>query len=1204
MRQYPSDNGPYNNGPNEMNQYNNNGRNAVRYDREPVHIKLGRMSHSSAMFVLKTSLAFISVLIVMLGIAYAIISQGPVSLKFMVKPMEEAIQGELGNVTVRISDTVIQKAENGFGIVFRLKGLQLLNSEGSAIAQTPSAAIGISTWGLLTGRIAPSSVNFIGPELILEESENGNIGLAFSQKSSNASQESIARAGTQLQGNSATLGKRFGESFAAAKAQQTDLVQTLYNLIKNAREGNGSTSYLSQFGVRNAAFLIRTKEGNTQFRVPNIQINFKHKSNTSIISGKAKVTPNRGAWDLSFQTELNPNSQQISLVVNTNNLAPSALQNIFPNIKTLKVLKIPLKGSVQFNLSRSGELLSAESALEIKKGVLQFSPDRKGDLRIDRGNVEFKYDREKSHIQVLRSSLHWGGSHAVFSGGIQHGKDSNGIDFWQYLFQTEDAAIETEEFGIAKRKIDNWSARGYIIPSQKRINLEQLLIQSGKNFLDFSGDIIDAPDSPEILLTGKISPMKLTLFKQLWPRLAAPGARDWIGKRVTKGYITGGTVKIALAGGMLKKLAERTADINESSFDFQLGLQDLETYYVSDLPPMQAKTAVARFTGRKFAMDVPEAQIPLPSGQYVKIVNGNFSIPDLRTEVQTGNISFDTNGDAQLLLEFLNLPSLGYLKDAGFDAKSISGYTKSRLSLDLPLVKDVKFADMKMDGKVVLQKAAFANVAKNLNIDNGTITFGITEKGIDATGRIYLNGVPANMAWHRIFRGAADKQPGVRISASLNSEKLSRLNIPVGHFIKGDVPTTVTMRSDENGQQRMQLQADLNNAELILGKLGWSKPPGKRAALEMDIFRLPSGRTDIRSLKILGDDITISGQLSMAKDGKLDFFHFPAFSVNVVTQLVLKGRRDPKRGWKINVEGPTYDGRQFFKSIFSTGKVSKEQDNSADSSDVEVSVAINTVLGFSNTKMKNARVFLQQREGRLSVFEARGEIGKGRLLAKLKYADNEARILEAETNNTGYAFKMIGFYPNIESGETAIKVNLDAGSDRQSGTLWTRNFSILGGVVEKEVFSGSAEESSGIVGQERGFRRKIRQLRERVPFDSMKVKFSTGNGIFQLHESFIKGPSLGVFLDGNIDFEKRKINLAGTYTPIYGLNSLFGPIPFIGEKGILSITFGVSGDLDQPQVSVNPASIVGIGIFNELFKPDTGGKRIDPFKDNEFFPNN
>ncbi|MGH1351471.1 MAG: DUF3971 domain-containing protein, partial [Methyloligellaceae bacterium] len=1124
-------------------------------------------------------------------------------LTFMVKPMEKAIQRELDNVTVRISDTVIQKAENGFGVVFRLKGLQLFNSEGAPIAQTPSAAIGISTWGLLAGKIAPSSVNFIGPELILEESSDGNIGLAFSQKGSKNYNKNPDNSSTVSPETSSSLSNRLGNTFAAAQAQQTDIVQTLYNLIKNARDGKGSTSYLSQFGVRNAAFLLRTPKGETQFRVPNIQINFQHKSNTSIISGRAKVTPNTGKWDLSFKTELNPNSQQISLIVNANNLAPSAFENIFPNMKALQAFRMPLNGSIRFDLSRSGELLSARSNLKLSKGVLHFSEDSKRDLSIDRGNLRFKYDKENAHIQVLKSSLHWGGSHAVFSGGIQHGTDDNGINYWQFLFQTEEAAIETQEFGIGKRKIDNWSARGFIVPSQKRINLAQLLIQSGKSYLDFSGDIIDAPGSPRILLNGKVSPMEMSLFKQLWPRLAAPGARDWIGKRVTKGYITGGNIKVSIAGGMLKKLSERTADIDDNAFNFELGIRDLETYYVTDLPPIQASTAVARFSGRKFAITVPNGTIGLPSGQNINITNGVFDIPDLRTEVQTGNISFDTGGDVQPLLEFLDLPSLGYLKEADFDKKSISGSIKGRMALSLPLVKNVKFKDMKMDGQIILKQAAFSKIAKDLSAENGTITFGISEKAIDAKGRLYLNGVPVNISWHRIFRGAADKQPGVRISANLNSEKLARLNIPIDHFIKGNVPTTVVLRPGDNGQQVMQLQADLNNAELILGRLGWSKPPGKRAALEMQVNRLANGRTDIRNFKILGDDITINGELSLGKDGKLDYFSFPDFSVNVVTQLVLKGRRDPRRGWKINVDGPTYDGRQFFKSIFSTGKVSKEQDGSSDKSDVEVSVAINTVLGFSNTKMQKVRVFLQQREGRLSVFEASGNLGKGRLLAKLKYADNEARILEAETNDTGYAFKMIGFYPNIESGETAIRVNLDAGESKQSGTLWTRNFSILGGVVEKELFSGSAEDGSGIVGQERGFRRRIRQLRERIPFDQMKVKFSTGKGVFELDESFIKGPSIGVFLDGNIDFENRKINLAGTYTPIYGINSLFGPLPFIGEKGVISITFGISGNLDQPQVSVNPASIVGFGIFNELFKHDTGRKREDPFKDSEIFPN-
>ena len=230
--------------------------------------------------------------------------------------------------------------------------------------------------------------------------------------------------------------------------------------------------------------------------------------------------------------------------------------------------------------------------------------------------------------------------------------------------------------------------------------------------------------------------------------------------------------------------------------------------------------------------------------------------------------------------------------------------------------------------------------------------------------------------------------------------------------------------------------------------------------------------------------------------------------------------------------------------------------------------------------MRNVRVYLQQREGRLTVLEARGDLEKGKLLAKLKYREDEARILRAETNNSGYAFKVIGFYPNIVGGQTALEVNLDAGNGtKQSGSLWTRNFAILGDEVVDELISSRSEDGGGIVGQDRVLRRgKI--AREKIVFDQMKVKFTTGQGLFELQESYLKGPALGLFLKGVIDFDKRKLNLAGSYIPLYGISQI---IP----GGILGITFGVRGKLDNPQLLVNPASIIGIGILRELFEFDT-----------------
>ena len=65
--------------------------------------------------------------------------------------------------------------------------------------------------------------------------------------------------------------------------------------------------------------------------------------------------------------------------------------------------------------------------------------------------------------------------------------------------------------------------------------------------------------------------------------------------------------------------------------------------------------------------------------------------------------------------------------------------------------------------------------------------------------------------------------------------------------------------------------------------------------------------------------------------------------------------------------------------------------------------------------------------------------------------------------------------------------------------------------------------------------------------------------------------------DGRLDRTARRIELRGNLFPAHTLNSALGKIPFIGEflvggedQGIFGIAFRVSGNLDKPDVQVNP----------------------------------
>ena len=112
-----------------------------------------------------------------------------------------------------------------------------------------------------------------------------------------------------------------------------------------------------------------------------------------------------------------------------------------------------------------------------------------------------------------------------------------------------------------------------------------------------------------------------------------------------------------------------------------------------------------------------------------------------------------------------------------------------------------------------------------------------------------------------------------------------------------------------------------------------------------------------------------------------------------------------------------------------------------------------------------------------------------------------------------------------------------------------------------------------------------------IPFSRLVAPFSIGHEQFVLHDSYMKGDVLGATMRGQLDFARNRVRLSGTYIPLYGLNAAVGAVPVLGDilvgrrgEGMLGITFGVYGNINKPEVLVNPMSLVAPGVFRQIFE--------------------
>lgn len=114
---------------------------------------------------------------------------------------------------------------------------------------------------------------------------------------------------------------------------------------------------------------------------------------------------------------------------------------------------------------------------------------------------------------------------------------------------------------------------------------------------------------------------------------------------------------------------------------------------------------------------------------------------------------------------------------------------------------------------------------------------------------------------------------------------------------------------------------------------------------------------------------------------------------------------------------------------------------------------------------------------------------------------------------------------------------------------------------------------------------------EGVLFTEIEAPITIGGGRYIVRGGRASGPALGLTVNGSLATDGSAINLDGVLVPSFGVNSMLGGVPVIGDlfvgregEGIFSIAYSVRGSLEKAQVAVNPLSAVTPGILRRIFE--------------------
>lgn len=1111
------------------------------------------------------------------GIGYFRLQQGPVSVNFLGEPIRQGIDQGLFGFSASFEDVILTLSETG-GLELRLKGLKLEESGGETVVSAPQAAIGLSAASIWQMKAAPDRVELIEPRISLTYSRQAGLSLDFAGEPG-----------------------QFGAGAASVAITPTDLESDVFDLgsvvataARYSRQSGGNSS-LREVGLRNAMVVLDAEGRKSTWQVPRLLIDVDRRSNSNIVSGSARISSAGRIWTASVRMEDMGEGKEVSVLASLRDVVPSQIAAAVPGADFLGALSAPMSADIKAQVSAAGELIGSHFAVEVTGTQLLPQGFDAPLMTVDGGVLNFSYDTGSDRVILRPSRVRLGDANLELSGVFSDTGNGGGSQTdWGFEVQARPTALEDASVQAETVAVRGGILRGRLSPEGHRIVLDEASLNLTGGSVRFTGDIDTSPE-PGSRLEGSFSGIPVRQLAALWPRGLAPGGRGWVRDNVRGGEVKAGSFSY-LSGKYLDAAPAQTGS-GTAHLVVAMEAGNLAFAPLNGLPAMTAAQANGRFENDVVEITLPEAVMDVGERQ-IKLSQLRFTGSDMLGEAASGQLGFDFEGEASGFVELFQSPALvDALGDNQFPS-GLTGKVAGKAVIGFALDGEIAVEDVGYEIEARLSEGQFSGILDGEDIKGASLDIQASPQALEINGEVLIKGVLAKVNWQRITDDEEGRQPPARVTATLDNSDRKQLGIELDEFVTGDVPVVVTVEQPGMAEQSVHVRADLTAATLSLDVVGWKKPAGREAFLDFDVIDIPSGGKMLSNLRIAKSDIAIEGEVELDRQSKVIGFDFPNFSLDLVSRLSVSGKSGDGGIWKINVNGKTYVGRRYFRSLFTVADAPAARTAGADEG-YDVSGKIDTVQGFEDVSLRGLKFDMSLRGGNLTALEGRGELSGGRPLAFDLSHERGRRLIRVDTSDAGQALKLAGVYPNMEGGRLRLEVDLEgSGAAEETGTLWVERFKILGDPIVSEVI-GSGDEGVPAIA------RKQHVVRQVIDFDTLRAPFSVGHGQLVIQDAAMKGPLIGATLRGKADFNEKVVDLGGTYVFLQGLNNMLAPIPVLGEilsgprkEGVFGTNFAIRGSMASPQVFVHPLSVLAPGIFREIFQFEPGSQSVSPRDDN------
>ena len=542
----------------------------------------------------------------------------------------------------------------------------------------------------------------------------------------------------------------------------------------------------------------------------------------------------------------------------------------------------------------------------------------------------------------------------------------------------------------------------------------------------------------------------------------------------------------------------------------------------------------------------------------------NFSdiIINLNNVTNVANIVFSLDGKHSNFISFnkeFNILDYDYLNY--FAKKDIEAYHKLNFNIKYTdISKNYNNFIIIVDGNFLSKNTKKIYINNDIFINNLNYNISIKNNKISIAGLADINDSIIN------FNFLKSDIDGMNLKFNFNDQIFSN------HSNLSNLKGNALVDCKINRKDKIDLYScniNLNNSLLSFPYLNYVKDYSEESSLNINGIFSNNILYDNINFNFIHNDNLFSGYLKL--DDVLDGFYIN-FTKLIYNKNDLKLELLYKNNFLyINLLSGVFNLVPFYSNINS---------NNVNNNIISLNGNLDKIIISENLELDDTKIISKNIYSNIiinSTYDSRETIN----FSIDKTKDSEIFSYNFKASNAGKFFNLLNYQTEIQDGILSSEGfigSLDDDNDIM-GTLSIDNFKIMKAPLFAELLLAASFTGLFEVFNNEG-----------VSFDQFDAQFTKKNNIININKSRAYGFSLGLTGEGFINILDKSIQIDGSIVPAYSLNTIFNDLPIIGkllsgkeDEGIFAFNYSAKGNWVNPDIQVNPLSILTPGIMRNLF---------------------